>query len=84
MRWKRLAKYKEVNLFLRGIVPMIGFKTDVVTYERHERMAGESKYPLKKMLALASRWYYIPVHRSRSGFIVFLGLFDLPVQHSVC
>ena len=48
-----LANYKEVNLFLRGIVPMIGFKTDVVTYERHERLAGESKYPLKKMLALA-------------------------------
>ena len=50
---EEMAKYKEVNLFLRGIVPMIGFKTDVVTYERHERMAGESKYPLKKMLALA-------------------------------
>ena len=48
-----LAKYKEVNLFLRGIVPMIGFKTDVVMYERHERFAGESKYPLKKMLAFA-------------------------------
>ena len=48
-----LANCKEVNLFLRGIVPMIGFKTDVVTYERHERLAGESKYPLKKMLALA-------------------------------
>ena len=50
---EEMAKYKEVNLFLRGIVPMIGFKTDVVTYERHERMAGESKYPLKKMLGLA-------------------------------
>ena len=48
-----LAKYKEVNLFLRGIVPMIGFQTGIVTYERHERFAGESKYPLKKMLALA-------------------------------
>ena len=48
-----LAKYKEVNLFLRGIVPMIGFKTDVVMYERHERFAGESKYPLKKILAFA-------------------------------
>ena len=48
-----LAKYKEVNLFLRSIVPMIGFKTDVVMYERHERFAGESKYPLKKMLAFA-------------------------------
>lgn len=48
-----LAEYDEVNLFLRGIVPMIGFETDVVYYERHERFAGESKYPLKKMLAFA-------------------------------
>ncbi len=48
-----LAEYKEVNLFLRGIVPMLGYKTDVVYYERAERFAGESKYPLKKMLALA-------------------------------
>ncbi|MCD8098725.1 MAG: glycosyltransferase family 2 protein [Lachnospiraceae bacterium] len=49
-----LQGYKEVNLFLRGIVPMIGFQTDVVTYERHERFAGESKYPMKKMLGLAA------------------------------
>ena len=48
-----LENYKEVNLFLRGIVPLIGFKTDIVYYERHERFAGESKYPLKKMLAFA-------------------------------
>lgn len=48
-----LAKYKEVNLFLRGIVPTIGYETDVVYYERHERFAGESKYPLKKMLSFA-------------------------------
>ncbi len=48
-----LAGFKEVNLFLRGIVPMIGFKTDVVKYERHERYAGESKYPLRKMLSFA-------------------------------
>ena len=47
------AKYPERNLFLRGIVPLIGFKTDCVYYERLERQAGESKYPLKKMLALA-------------------------------
>lgn len=47
------AQFKEVNLFLRGIVPMIGFKSDIVTYERSERLLGESKYPLKKMLALA-------------------------------
>lgn len=50
---QELTKYKEVNLFLRGIIPMIGFQTGVVTYERHERFAGKSKYPLKKMLALA-------------------------------
>lgn len=48
-----LEQFKEVNLFLRGIVPMIGYKSDVVYYERHERFAGESKYPLKKMLAFA-------------------------------
>lgn len=48
-----LAQYDEVNLFLRGIVPDIGFKSDCVYYERHERFAGESKYPLKKMLSFA-------------------------------
>ena len=48
-----LMQYEEVNLFLRGIVPLIGFRTSVVTYERSERFAGESKYPLKKMLAFA-------------------------------
>ena len=45
--------YKEVNLFLRGIFPLIGYKNDVVYYERNERFAGESKYPLKKMLNFA-------------------------------
>jgi len=48
-----LSEFKEVNLFLRGIVPMIGYETDVVYYERHERFAGESKYPLKKMISFA-------------------------------
>ena len=48
-----LAQFKEVNLFLRGIVPMIGYRTGTVTYERGERFAGESKYPLKKMLTFA-------------------------------
>ena len=48
-----LAEFGEVNLFLRGIVPMVGFKSDVVYYERAERFAGESKYPLKKMLSFA-------------------------------
>lgn len=48
-----LAEFREVNLFLRGIVPMIGYSTDVVYYERGERFAGESKYPLGKMLSFA-------------------------------
>ena len=48
-----LADYKEVNLFLRGIFPLIGFKSDIVYYERKERFAGKSKYPLKKMLNFA-------------------------------
>jgi glycosyltransferase involved in cell wall biosynthesis len=48
-----LAEYKEVNLFLRGIVPMLGYKTGIAYYERKERMAGESKYPLGKMIRFA-------------------------------
>lgn len=48
-----LSQFREVNLFLRGLVPMIGFKTDVVYYERAERFAGKSKYPLKKMISFA-------------------------------
>lgn len=48
-----LAEFKEVNLFLRGLVPMVGFKSDIVKYVRNERVAGESKYPLKKMLSFA-------------------------------
>ena len=48
-----LERFDEVNLFLRGIVPLIGFQTSVATYERKERAAGESKYPLKKMLSFA-------------------------------
>lgn len=48
-----LAEFKEVNLFLRGMVPMVGYRTDTVEYERGERFAGESKYPLKKMLSFA-------------------------------
>ena len=47
------ANYKEVNLFLRGMFPLVGFKSTSVYYERHERIAGESHYPLRKMLALA-------------------------------
>jgi hypothetical protein len=48
-----LAEFKEVNLFLRGLAPLVGFQSDVVYYDRSERFAGESKYPLKKMLAFA-------------------------------
>ena len=48
-----LSQFREVNLFLRGIVPMIGYRTGTVEYERGERFAGESKYPLKKMLSFA-------------------------------
>lgn len=47
------AKYKEVNIFLRGLIPLVGFKSTTVEYKREERIAGESHYPLKKMLALA-------------------------------
>lgn len=49
----QLENYKEVNLFLRGMVPLIGYPSDNVYYERQERFAGESKYPLKKMLSFA-------------------------------
>ena len=50
---QEFANYKEVNLFLRGMFPLVGFKSTSVYYERHERVAGESHYPLRKMLALA-------------------------------
>ena len=50
---QELANFREVNLFLRGMVPLIGFKSCCVYYERHERFAGESKYPLRKMLSFA-------------------------------
>ena len=50
---RELADFKEVNIFLRGMVPLVGFKSTSVPYERHERLAGKSHYPLSKMLALA-------------------------------
>ncbi|WP_176586592.1 glycosyltransferase family 2 protein [Priestia megaterium] len=50
---EELSRYKEANLFLRGIVPLIGFKSSKVTYNRKERLAGETKYPLKKMISFA-------------------------------
>lgn len=69
-----LEKFKEVNLFLRGIVPMIGYKTDIVYYERHERFAGESKYPLKKMMAFAFEGI-TSLSIKPIRFITFLGIF---------
>lgn len=51
---KALSEFDEVNLFLRGIVPLVGFKHTTVTYERGERFAGESKYPFKKMVSFAT------------------------------
>lgn len=69
---EHLADYKEVHLFLRGMVPLIGYPSDKVYYERSERFAGESKYPLKKMLAFAfdgiSSFSVKPIR-----FIVWLG-----------
>lgn len=50
---RELAEFKEVNIFLRGMVPLVGFKSTSVPYERHERLAGKSHYPFSKMLALA-------------------------------
>lgn len=68
----QLEDYKEVHLFLRGMIPLIGYPSDTVYYERHERFAGESKYPLKKMLAFAfdgiSSFSVKPIR-----FIVWLG-----------
>lgn len=71
------AEFKEVNLFLRGLVPMVGYKSDIVTYERSERLLGESKYPLKKMLALAFEGITSlstkPIKLiSRTGIFIFL------------
>ena len=72
-----LKDFREVNLFLRGIVPLIGFKSSVVYYRRAERLAGVSKYPLRKMLALAldavTSFSVVPLRMiSALGFLVFL------------
>ena len=74
---KALSEFDEVNLFLRGIVPLVGFKSTEVTYERGERFAGESKYPLKKMLAFATEGITSmsikPIRLITTlGFLVFL------------
>ncbi|BCD68936.1 glycosyltransferase family 2 protein [Nitratiruptor sp. YY09-18] len=71
-----LKEFEEVNLFLRGIIPLIGLKSDVVYYDRKERFAGESKYPLKKMLAFAwdgiTSFSVVPLR-----FITMLGIIVL-------
>jgi glycosyltransferase involved in cell wall biosynthesis len=72
-----LANFREVNLFLRGIVPLLGFKTSTVEYERGERLAGESKYPLKKMISFAldgiTSFSAMPIRFiTLLGFLIFL------------
>ena len=72
---QEFANFKEVNLFLRGMIPLVGFKNTSVYYERHERIAGESHYPLKKMLELAfdgiTSLSVKPIHIITSlGFII--------------
>ena len=73
-----LKQYAEVNLFLRGIVPLIGFPSEIVYYDRTNRFAGESKYPLKKMIALAldaiTSFSVVPLRLiTLAGFVIFLG-----------
>ena len=74
-----LAQFKEVNLFLRGLVPMVGYKTATVKYVRNEREAGESKYPLKKMLAFAIEGI-TSLSIKPIRFITFLGIFVFMVS----
>jgi polyisoprenyl-phosphate glycosyltransferase len=72
-----LKQYSEVNLYLRGIVPLLGFKSETVYYDRSSRFAGESKYPLRKMLALAleavTSFSVVPLRLiTITGFVIFL------------
>ena len=74
---EELSKYREVNLYLRGMVPLIGFKSTSVYYERHKRLAGKSKYPLRKMISLGfngiTSFTVKPIHIiTVFGFIVAL------------
>lgn len=72
---EELEKFEEVNLFLRGIVPLLGFRSTIVYYDRKERLAGETKYPLKKMLSFAfdgiTSFSVTPIR-----FVLFIGLFS--------
>ncbi len=73
-----LKQYREVNLYLRGIIPLLGFRSEIVYYDRAARFAGESKYPLRKMVALAleaiTSFSVVPLRLiTFTGFAVFLG-----------
>jgi len=74
-----LFKYKEINVFLRGLVPLVGFTTTKVYYDRKERFAGESKYPFKKMLSFAfdgiTSFSVVPIR-----FITFLGFLSVIIS----
>ena len=75
---ENLMQYREVNLYLRGIVPLLGFRSEIVYYDRAERFAGESKYPMRKMIALAfeaiTSFSVIPLRIiTFIGFVIFLG-----------
>jgi glycosyltransferase involved in cell wall biosynthesis len=79
-----LREFKEVNLFLRGVIPLLGFKNSVVLYDRAERFAGESKYPLAKMLALAwqgvTSFSAVPLHVITTlGFLISVGSFVVTI-----
>src|SRR5262249_28949907 len=72
-----LKLYREVNLYLRGLIPLLGFRSDVVYYDRAKRFAGESKYPLRKMVALAfdavTSFSVVPLRLIIfTGFLVFV------------
>jgi glycosyltransferase involved in cell wall biosynthesis len=73
-----LKNYREVNLYLRGIVPLLGFRSEIVYYDRSRRLAGESKYPLRKMIGLAleaiTSFSVVPLRLiTFIGFLVFIG-----------
>lgn len=77
---EHLKDYKEVNLFLRAMIPLIGFRSTSVYYDRAERFAGDSKYPLKKMLSFAwegiTSFSVVPLRIiTTMGFVLFLGSF---------
>jgi glycosyltransferase involved in cell wall biosynthesis len=77
-----LLSFRERNIFLRGLVPLIGYKTDCVYYDRAERFAGESKYPLRKMLTFAfdgiTSFSVVPVH-----MVLIMGLLFLLVAFCI-